>query len=127
MMNRRLFGLLAVCGLAALIVGCVSTVDGRKRAAWPLVKDSVAGKYERPVAQVFAAAREILKFNGMLTSENTINHSLEAKVNTRTVWARVDEVDAKVTAVTVQVRTKSGGSDLDLAHEIEKQIALKLQ
>lgn len=127
MMNRRLFGLLAVCGLAALIVGCVSTVDGRKRAAWPLVKDSVMGKYQRPVAQVFAAAKEILKFNGVLTSENTINHSLEAKVDTRTVWARVDEVDASVTAVTVQVRTKSGGSDLDLAHEIEKQIALKLQ
>jgi hypothetical protein len=31
-----------------------------------------------------------------------------------------------VTAVIVQVRTKGGGRDLDLAHELEKQIALKL-
>jgi hypothetical protein len=28
--------------------------------------------------------------------------------------------------VTVQTRTPGGGSDIDLAHEIEKQIALKL-
>jgi hypothetical protein len=28
--------------------------------------------------------------------------------------------------VTVQTRTPGGGSDIDLAHELEKQIALKL-
>jgi hypothetical protein len=35
-------------------------------------------------------------------------------------------VDAKVTSVTVQVRTSGGGSDKPLTHEIEKQIAVKL-
>jgi hypothetical protein len=31
-----------------------------------------------------------------------------------------------VTEVIVQTRTAGGGADLDLAHELEKQIALKL-
>ena len=118
--------LLAVCGLAVLIAGCINTVDGRKNAGVPFVKDKIESRYERPVAQVFAAAKAVLAFNGVLTSENTINNSLEAKVNTRTVWVRVDKIDEKVTQVTVQTRTKGGGADIYLAAELDKQIALKL-
>jgi hypothetical protein len=39
---------------------------------------------------------------------------------------RVQPVDAKVTEILVQARTKAGGTDVDLAHEMEKQVALKL-
>jgi hypothetical protein len=39
---------------------------------------------------------------------------------------RVEAVDPKVTSVVVQTRTKGGGSDQELTHELEKQIALKL-
>ena len=56
---------------------------------------------------------------------NTVK-TVEGKINQRTVWVRVEAVDPKVTAVTVQTRTSGGVSDLDLAHEVEKQIALKL-
>ena len=125
-MKTKLFVLLAVCGLAVLVAGCVNTVDGRQNPGVPFVKDKIEGSYQRPVAQVFAAAKEVLAFNGVLTGENTINNSLEAKVNTRTVWVRVDKTDEKVTRVLVQARTKGGAADIDLAHEIEKQIALKL-
>jgi len=59
-------------------------------------------------------------------SEDTISKSLVGKVDTRTVWIRVSEVDPKVTMVTVQVRTKGGDSDIDLAAQIEKEIALQL-
>jgi hypothetical protein len=92
------------------------------------LKDSVEGRYERPTAAVFAAAKEVLRFNGALTAENTINLSLEAKISQRTVFVRVEELDPSkpVTRVTVQTRTPGGITDLDLAHEIEKQIALKL-
>jgi hypothetical protein len=38
----------------------------------------------------------------------------------------VERVDPIVTQVTVQTRTQSGVSDIELAHEIEKQIALRL-
>ena len=125
-MKTKFIELLAICGLTVLIGGCVNTVDGRKSAGVPFVKDKIDSRYERPVAQVFGAAKEVLAFNGVLTSENTINNSLEAKVNTRTVWVRVDKTDEKVTRVLVQARTKGGAADIDLAHEIEKQIALKL-
>lgn len=117
---------MAVCGLAVLVSGCVNTVDGRKSPGVPFVKDKIEGSYQRPVAQVFAAAKEVLAFNGVLTGENTINNSLEAKVNTCSVWVRVDKIDEKVTHVIVQARAKGGVADIDLAHEIEKQIALKL-
>ena len=126
-MKTKIFALLAVCGLAVLIAGCVNTVDGRKNPGVPFVKDKIEGSYQRPLAQVFAAAKEVLAFNGVLTGENTINNSLEAKVNTRTVWVRVDKIDEKITHVIVQTRAKGGVADIDLAHEIEKQIALKLR
>jgi hypothetical protein len=51
---------------------------------------------------------------------------VEAKINQRNVWVRVEPVDLKVTDVTVQARTAGGGSDVNLAAEIDKQIALKL-
>ncbi len=126
-MKTKIFMLLAVCGLSLLIAGCVNTVDGRKKAGVPFVKDKIESRYERPVAEVFTSAKAVLDFNGVLISENTINNSLEAKVDTRTVWVRVDKVDDKISQVTVQTRTKGGGADIYLAAEIDKQIALKLR
>jgi len=121
-------------GSLVLVVaaGCVSTVSGDKTAGWPLIRDSVEGRYERPVDQVFEAAKEVVKFQGTLIKESTLHaetnavKTVEGKVNQRTVWVRVEALDPKVTGVTVQTRTPGGGSDIDLAHEIEKQIALKL-
>jgi len=98
----------------------------------PFLKDRVQGRYERPVEEVFAAAKEVIKFNGTLVNESTLHtttntvRALEGKVNQRNVWVRVEDIDPKVSGVTVQVRTKAGGKDTDLTHELEKQIALKL-
>ena len=121
--------ILAACVVAT---GCVSTVSGEKTAAVPFMKDSIEGRYERPLDQVFEAAKEVVKFNGTLVKEgilhtetNTVK-TVEGKVNQRSVWVRVEAVDPKVTGVTVQTRTSGGGTDIDLAHDIEKQIALKL-
>ena len=44
----------------------------------------------------------------------------------RAVWVRVEAVDPKTTQVDVQARTKWGTRDLDLVHELEKEIALQL-
>ncbi|GIX50517.1 MAG: hypothetical protein KatS3mg132_711 [Limisphaera sp.] len=40
-------------GLALVVCGCVGTLDGRHRAGVPFVKDSVEGRYERPVERVY--------------------------------------------------------------------------
>ena len=125
-MKKNFLGFaLAVCA-AVSICGCYSTADGHMKAGVPFAKDSLESRYERPVPQIFAAAKDVLAFNGTLVGENTINNSLEARVDTRRVWVKVDEVEPKVTRVIVQARRKNGTTDIDLASEIDKQIALRL-
>jgi hypothetical protein len=124
--------LAVLTGVVLAGAGCVSTVDERKTAGVPFIKDRVEGRYERTVDQVAQAAKQVVTSNGVLINESTIYNqtntvkTVEGKVNQRNVWVRIEAVDPKVTAVTVQTRTSGGGSDIDLAHEIEKQIALKL-
>jgi hypothetical protein len=122
----------ACLGLALILTGCVQTVTGGKTAGVPLIKDRMEGRYERPLEQVFDAAKEVVRFNGVLNNESILHNetnlvkTVEGKINQRTVWVRVERVDPIVTQVTVQTRTQSGVSDIELAHEIEKQIALRL-
>ena len=75
---------------------------------------------------MWAAAKDVLKFNGTLYSEDHLRSTLEASVDTRTVWVKVEPVDQRITKVSVQVRTKAGGADIALAGEIDKEIAVRL-
>jgi len=52
--------------------------------------------------------------------------TLEGKVEGTDVWIRVEATSPQVTAVTVQARTTWVGSNVPVAHEVEKQIALYL-
>jgi hypothetical protein len=126
-MKTKLFALVSLSSLLALFAGCVGTIDGRHQAGVPGVKDTITSRYERPVEPIFAAAKKVLADMGTLYGENTITKTLEAKIDTRTVWVRIEEADPKVSKVTVQVRTKGGGSDIDLASEVDKRIALQLR
>jgi hypothetical protein len=126
----------ALLGLAVLAAGCVDTVSGRKTAGVPFIKDTIEARYERPVEQVFQAAKDVVQYNGTLVNETILHNqtnsvsglvkTVEGKVNQRTVWVRVEQVDPRITAVSVQTRTSGGGTDIDLAAEIDKQIALRL-
>ena len=118
---------LLLAGLSLLIFsGCVNTVDGRHQAGVPFVADKIQARYERPPQEIWTAAKDVLSYQGKLYSEDRIQNTLEAAVDTRTVWVKVDPVDEKVTSVTVQARTKGGGTDRALAAEIDKQIAVRL-
>ena len=117
---------LAVLTVSVLLTGCVSTVDGHMKMGVPLVKDKIESKYQRGIPQLIAAAKVVLARNGTLVSDDTINNTVTARVDTRTVWVKVTEVDPNVSGVTVQARTKGGAPDVDLASEIDKQIALHL-
>lgn len=132
MTNMKKIFFTAFAAVTLITAGCVSTVSGTHTAAVPLTKDRVEGRYERTLDQVYTAAVAVVKANGVLVTEyiphdstNAVR-SLQAKVNERDVWMRVESVDPKITAITVQARTKYGGSDLDLAHELEKEVALQL-
>jgi len=133
-MKMKIFA--ALFGVAVLAVGCVDTVGGHKTTGVPFIKDTIEARYERPVNDVFEAAKEVIKFNGTLVSEHTlfgvtntvgnVAKVVEGKINQRNVWVRMEQIDPKVTAVAVQTRTPAGGADIDLAASVDKQIALKL-
>jgi hypothetical protein len=125
-MRMKLLTIAAISILTLLSTGCVKTIDGRKEAGIPLVKDRVVRIYERPVLQVWAAAKDVLNSNGTIFSEDVMQSTVSARVDTRTVRVKVEEMDPKTSRVTVQTRTKGGAGDLDLAGEIDKQIAIRL-
>jgi Protein of unknown function (DUF3568) len=122
----------ALVGAVIVTAGCVSTVSDTHSPALTWSKDKVEGRYERSVDQVYQASVAVIQNNGVLLTEfiphdntNTVR-SLQGKVNEKNVWIRVESVDPKITAVTVQARSTWGVSDVDLAHELEKEIALQL-
>ena len=109
---------LGVALLAA--TGCYSTQEGRSKFGTPWAKDTIESRYERPVDQVFAAAKDTLAFNGTLTGENTIAKTLAASIDNRTVWIKVDEVEPRISRIFVQARKSGGLADIFLASEIDK-------
>ena len=127
---KKIFAVLF--GAILVGTGCVSTVNERTSPGLPFVKDRVEGRYERTVDQVFDASKQVVKTMGVLVREGVIYgqtnevKTVEGKVNQRNVWIKVEGIEPKITSVIVQTRTPGGGADIDLAHELEKQIALKL-
>ena len=128
-MKTKIF--LAFLGAAIITTGCVGTVSGTKTPALVYNRDQVQGRYQRSVDQVYQAAVQVIQSDGVLVTEyiphdttNTVR-SLKGKVNQRNVWIRVAAESPQITDVTVQARSGTSG-DVDLAHELEKEIALKL-
>ena len=106
--------------------GCVETIDGRHRAGIPLTKDRVEGRYERSPAELWAAAKDVLKYQGTLVGEDTFKNVFEVSVDERRIWVKIEEFDTRVTRVLVQARTKGGAADMEMAAFIDKQIAVRL-
>lgn len=119
-------------GALLLVTGCVHTVSERTAFGMPGIKDSVEGRYERSPDEILRATKEVISTLGVLNTESAIYNetnqvrTVEGKVNQRSVFVRIQRVDPKWTMVAVETRTRAGGTDLDLAHEIEKEIALRL-
>jgi hypothetical protein len=119
-------------GAAVIATGCIETVSGTHTTAMTWSKDQIEGRYQRSVDQVYQAAVTVIQSDGVLTTEyiphdntNTVR-SLQGKVNQYNVWIRVEGVDPKVTAATVQARSKMGVSNVDLAAQLQTEIALQL-
>lgn len=129
-MKKSIFAVLA--GVAIIATGCVSTVTDSHSFAVSYGKDSMAGRYPRNLEKVYQASVAVVTDNGVIIQEfiphdsTNAMRSLEARINDSKVWIRVEQIDPKVSQVDVQARTKWGRTDLDLVHEIEKEIAIKL-
>ena len=92
----------------------------------PGVRDTVVSRYERPMDQVINSAREVLSRTGTITGDDVVNNEVSAKIDNRSVWVTVSEVEPLVTEVKVRVRSSRGTADLAMAAEIDKQIAIGL-
>ena len=129
-MKTTIFAALIGVGLTLATAGCVGTVSGSYAPGFP-VSDSVQGRYQRPVDDVYSAAIAVVNNNGVLITEfiphdttNTVR-SIKAKIDKEEVYIRVEAIDPQITQITVQARTTMGG-DVEEAHELEKDIALQL-
>ena len=123
-MNKKHFVLAVITAVTAAATGCVHTVDGNSHMGDPISKDRVEGRYERTVSQLVDAARAVIKFNGQLVSDNSVNNSLTARINQTTVWIKVDEIDSAkpVSRVVVQARGSGGTTDLHLKSGFLKKL-----
>ena len=124
--------LLALIGAAILAVGCVKTVNDRTAAGFPGVKNKYIAQYPRTVDQVFNAARTVLKNNGtvereslLTTATNTVK-VIEGKVNKANIWMRIEDLSPTLTQLSVQALGSWGGSDQEITHQLDKEIALEL-
>ena len=129
-MKTKIFAVLV--GIAIVTAGCVKTVSDTHTATVSFGKDSVEGRYPRSLDQVYRAAVTVVNNNGAVVTEfiphDTTNsvRSLQGKVDQSDVWVRVEVVDPRITSIIVEARTKWGNKDIDLAHELEKEVALQL-
>ncbi len=130
-MKKTFFAVLA--GVAVVVAtGCVHTVSDTSTFAVSYGKDSVAGRYQRDLDTVYKASVAVIQNDGVLLTEyiphdntNAVR-SLTGRVNDCKVWIRVEQVDPKISQVDVEARTKWGRVNIDLVHELEKEIALQL-
>ena len=112
-------------------VPVAATVNDRHAFALSPGNDQYESRYERTVDQVYAASLDVVKLNGVVSREGILNpgpnqvRTIEGKVNSRSVWVRVEAVDSRITSVTVQVRS-GAGTDQALTAELQKQIGIKL-
>jgi hypothetical protein len=131
-MKNKFLLMISLATLSAALVGCINTVSGNKTAAVPFVKDRVEARYPRSLDQVFDATKTVLLRNGTIGSAGTLFNQtndvrvISGKVKQDNVWVRIETVEPRLTALTVQTRTSKGGSDMPLAHELDKEIALEL-
>jgi hypothetical protein len=125
-MKYKFLFALVISSALALFSGCVSTTTGGTRAGMPLLSDTKISRYQRTLPQVTAATEAVLARMGKIVSHDVVNNSFVAKVNQRSIYIKMDDVDnGRITQISVQART-GVGADIQLAAEIDKQIALQL-
>ena len=121
-----------LAGIAVIAAGCVNTVTDQHAFASTWGQDTITARYPRTQEQVYHAATFVVAQDGVLKREyitpgTNVVRSLQAKVSQRDVWIRVTEVNPQTAQVEIQARDDWGGSDVSLASQLDKEIALQLQ
>jgi hypothetical protein len=129
-MKMKIFA--ALVGATIVATGCVHTVSDTSTFAVSYGRDEVSGRYNRPWDQLYKAAVTVVQRDGVVVTEfvphdytNTVRQ-LEGRVNDRKIFIRVEQIDPRLSQVDVEARTKWGRVDIELVHQLEKEIALEL-
>jgi len=132
-MKIKFLALLGCVVVALAATGCYPKVSGGSRFGVPFAKDKVYGIYEKPVEAVYTAAVQTITDKGVIQSESTVRESatntvrtIVGRVDQRNIYILVTPQDVNLTRIEVQARTPAGGTDLPLAHTLEKEIALRM-
>ena len=133
-MKIKIFAFLGCLLVALAASGCYKKVSGGARFGVPFAKDKVYGLYEKPMEVVVTAAKQVMTENGgVINSESTYNEGSTNMVRTlvgryaqRNIYIKIQPQDVNLTYIEVQARTPAGGTDLPLAHTLEKEVALKM-
>jgi hypothetical protein len=129
-MKKVMFAVLTVAALG--VAGCVSTVTETTPGKMPAYRDRVDHRFERPLNDVFEAAKRALNSYGNITREGSISTSsnevrtIAGNINQYGVWMRLEGVAPSATLVIIQIRSPLGGTDLQRADELQKRIAFEL-
>lgn len=124
------FAILAAAALCA--AGCVHTVTDQNPGPMPAYRDRIEAKYDQPAKKVYEAAKRAINSYGNITREGSLTGgvaevlTLEGSINQKRVWMRIEPAQPPTTVVTIQIRAPAGGTDLTLAHDLQKQIAFEL-
>jgi hypothetical protein len=108
-------------GLVMLAAACHTTLEGRLKPGFP-GKDTIVSRYEVPYNQVYEAAKAVLKDTGTLVSDDQVSKVLRARIDTNTVWVKLDDNEPQMTTMSVEARTSGGVPNVDLASELDKRI-----
>jgi hypothetical protein len=133
-MKMKLLAVLGSVVVALAATGCYKKVSGGARFGVPFAKDKVYGLYEKPVEVVYSAALAVMTENGgVVNSESTFRENatntvrtIIGRYNQRNIYMRIQPQDVNLTYIEVQARTPAGGTDLPLAHTLEKEVALRM-
>ena len=132
-MKIKLLALLGCAVVALAATGCYKKVSGGARFGVPFARDEVYGLYEKPVETVYTAAVQVITEKGAVNSESSVRENatntvrtIVGRVDQRNIYIRVEPQDVSLTLIKVQARPSAGGTDLPLAHTLEKEIALRM-
>lgn len=124
---------LALVLAAVVLAGCVGTVTENQPGLKPAYQDRLEGRYLKSVDEVFEAAKRALNSFGTVSSEGKVLTGsnqvrvAEGEINGRRIYVRIEEIDPQVTGAIVQVRTRMGGTDLRIAKDLIRRIAVELE
>jgi hypothetical protein len=121
-----------LAGLALGLTGCVSKVTQDNPDRPPAYRDRIEAQYQQPAQKVFEAAKRAFNRFGNITVESSSVSSavqmcfIEGTINQDKVYIRIEGTSSSAAKMIVQIRAPMGGTNLQVANELQKQTELEL-